>query len=231
MKILAADTATDVITVAVCDGSEILAETVVRRGRAHSERLLATADWALNEAGLTLADLDALAVSRGPGSFTGLRIGMAAWKGLAFAARLPLAAVPTLDAMVWLCPGVDGQVCPWLDARMNEVFAAVYAVKPDGSRVQTMGPIAAPVSEALRGARPGAVFLGDGAWRYRAAIEEAVPGAVFVAQGLGMPRASAVAFEGARLIESGQLADPALAAPVYLRKSQAETLRDRAAPL
>ena len=82
MKILAADTSTSVNTVAVCEGAHVVAETVVDCGRAHSERLLATVDWVLNEAGLALNGLDALAISIGPGSFTGLRIGAATWKGL-----------------------------------------------------------------------------------------------------------------------------------------------------
>ena len=96
MIIVAGDTSTSINTVAVCRDDAILAETVVDCGRTHAERLLDTITWVLGEAAMSLNQVDALAISTGPGSFTGLRVGLATWKGLALGQDLPLVGVPTL---------------------------------------------------------------------------------------------------------------------------------------
>ena len=132
--ILAADTSTATNSVAICRGDAVLAETIIEGGRRHSERLIPTVDWLLGEAGIALSDIELLAISLGPGSFTGLRIGAAMWKGLALANGLPLIGVPTLDAMTRLSPfSPKGYVAAILDARMKEVFASVYRYV-DGER-------------------------------------------------------------------------------------------------
>lgn len=224
MKILAADTSTSVNTVAVCDGERVLAESAVDCGRAHAERLLATVDWVLGEAGLSLDDLDALAVSIGPGSFTGLRIGAATWKGLAFAKKLPLVAVPTLDAMTRLGAFREGLVCPLLDARMKEVYGAVYRFSR-GDRGKLTPDRVCPIEDLIEVLEGDAIFFGEGASVYRDRIVAKLPGALFAAPLCSFPRASAVAAEALALIEQGAPTDAALVSPVYLRKSQAEKLR------
>lgn len=227
MKILAADTSTAINTVAVCANGRLLAETIVECGRSHAERLLATVDWVLAEAGLELGDLDALAISIGPGSFTGLRVGTATWKGLAFAQKLALAAVPTLDAMTRLGAFRDVVVCPLLDARMGEVFGAVYRF--DGARrTKLTADMVCPVETILEEVSEAAVFLGDGAAVYRDRILAKVPEAVFVEPLCSVPRASAVAGEAACLLAQGVSTDAAQVSPIYLRKSQAEENRDQA---
>ena len=226
MKILAADTSTAINTVAVCEDDRILAETVVACARAHAERLLPTVDWVLDEAGLTLDDLDALAIAIGPGSFTGLRIGAATWKGLAFAKELPLVAVPTLDAMTRLGVFRDAVVCPLLDAKMKEVYGAVYRFD-QGRREKLTADRVCPVEDILEGLEGEVMVLGDGAAVYEDRIRAVLPDASFVAPGCSVPRASAVAAEAMALIEQGINSDAALVSPVYLRKSQAEELRAR----
>ncbi len=225
MKILAADTSTEINTVAVCDAGGIAAETVVDCGRAHCERLLATVDWVLGEAGIPLDDLDALAISNGPGSFTGLRVGVSAWKGLALAADKPLVAVPTLDAMARLWEFHNGTLCVMTDAKMGEVFAATY-VFAQGRRDKIMGDRICKPGELLadiEGPAEGPVtFCGNGAVLYRQAISTAMPNARLVPPLHGVPRASAVAHEARLLIERGASTDAASVSPVYLRKSQAE---------
>jgi len=222
MIILAADTGTSINTVAVCDDGRILAETIVETGRAHSEKLLVTVDWVLNEAGLTLNDVQLLAIGIGPGSFTGLRVGAAAWKGLACARNLPLAAVPSLDAMTRLAPFHDEVVCPVLDARMHEVFAAVYEFE-GGERRKTVEDSVCPLGEILdRIDAESPVFVGNGATLYHDSIVERVPAARFVAPALNVPRASAVAAEAAALVKAGISTDAETVSPVYLRKSQPE---------
>jgi len=225
MKILAADTTTSINTVALCDGGHVLAETFVDCGRAHSERLLATVDWVLNEAKQRLEDVEVLAIAIGPGSFTGLRVGAATWKGLAAANALPLVAVPTLDAMTRLSAFHDALVCPLLDARMGEVFGAVYRFE-QGVRSTLRPDRVAPVEAVLEGIDEPLTLLGDGIARYRERVLAVQPSARILPERYWGPRASAVAAEALELLDNGVEMDPALAVPVYLRKSQAEEQRN-----
>ena len=232
--ILAADTSTATNSVALCHDTVVLAETVVAAGRLHSERLIPTIDWLLKEAGLTLAGVELLAVAIGPGSFTGLRIGAATWKGLALANGLPLAGVPTLDAMTRLCPFPPrGYLATVLDARMKEVFAAVYRLD-GGERHTVIAPLAcrpealAESLEQLPDFDPAALGLvGDGATLYDGYFRERWPDATIAPPSLGVPRASAVAQEALHAIGRGLPTDPAAVTPVYLRKSQAEINREK----
>ncbi len=235
MKILATDTSTSVCTVAVCDDGRLLAETVVDCGRTHSERLVNTVKWTLSQAELSMADLDALAVSIGPGSFTGLRVSVAAWKGLAAGARLPLVGVPTLDAMTRVAPFRDGVVCPMLDARMDEVFAAAYRFDA-GSRTKLTGDMVCSVDHFLEACSKEEIpdenirFLGDGASLYRESILSRLAHAAIPGPGSphASPRASAVALEAQALVEAGMPVDPAVVAPIYLRKPKADKPGSRA---
>jgi len=230
MRILAADTTTSVNTVAICTSTRVLAETVVDCGRAHSERLLETVDWVLGEAGIALQDVDALAISNGPGSFTGLRVGVAAWKGLALGADLDLVPVPTLDAMTRLFPFHEGLLCPLLDARMEEVFGAVYRFER-GQRTKLTPDRVCPVEELLSAAGDRVTVFGDGAVRYADRIRRAVPEARFGPLPGAMPRASTVAAEAFELLSVGGSWGASLVAPVYLRKSQAEEAREKRTPV
>ena len=227
MIILAADTSTSYNSVAVCDDERVLAESIVQCGRSHSERLVVTVDWVLTEAGIKLDDVQLLAISIGPGSFTGVRVGTAAWKGFAFGKRLPLVGVPTLDAMTRLGAFREHCVCPLLDARMGEVFGALYRFA-DGVREKVTQDLVCPVEKILENVGERVVFLGDGADLYRDRIVAQCPQAVFIPALCSMPRASAVAAEGWALVRQGACTDAALVEPVYLRKSQAEENRAKA---
>lgn len=216
MRILACDTTTPVNSLAVWHDGRTLAEVTVVAGRRHTERLLPTLDGLLRETGIDLAAIDTLAVSHGPGSFTGLRVGIATWKGLALAAGLPLVGVPTLDAMTRLLPGAEGLVCPLIDARMKEVFGAVYRVGPQG-RETVSEAVAAPVEQVVAGLTGPVRFFGDGADLYRDHIAALLPDALFPELPGGAPRASAVAAEAAALVAAGAATDPRRIEPVYLR--------------
>lgn len=223
--ILAADTSTSFCTVALWRDRSLLAESTLARERLHSERLLEMLDTLFHQTDLTLETMDALAITKGPGSFTGLRVGVAAFKGLALGACKPLVGVPTLDAMARLAPVTDGLVCPLIDARMEEVFGAVYEVKngrPKKSGPEYIGPVEALIADL---GEP-VYFLGDGAEKYRARIDSVMPDALFASAETTFPRASAVAAEAESMLEAGACSDPALLEPVYLRKSQAEQARD-----
>ncbi len=231
--ILAADTSTRQCTVALCLFSEqgainVAAQTSADSHRLHAEGLLDALQWVLHAAGRTLRQVDCLAVSIGPGSFTGLRVGAAAWKGLAFALNLPLVAVPTLDAMSRLNAVVDGVVAPMLDARMGEVFGAVYRFSQ--LRREKLTPDLVCSAEELLTHIPegaGPVLLpGDGALRYRADILACLPEACILPETMGTPRADAVAVEARHLLLQGVEVRAACAAPRYLRASQAEQARE-----
>lgn len=228
MRILAVDASTSVNATAVCVNGALQAETYADCGRAHSERLMDAVAWVLREAGLELRELDAIAASIGPGSFTGLRVGVAACKGLALGAGIPLIGVPTLDAMARLAAGAEGLVVPLLDAKMGEVFGARYRFS-GGDRVKERDDAVAPVEALLEGLTGRTFFLGDGAQLYADRIRACVPDAAFAPQMLSMPRASAVALEAEAIARSGPLPDSDAVAPVYLRLSQPEETRRRAA--
>lgn len=231
--VLAAETSTAINSVALLRDEALLAEAVIDGRRLHSERLLPTVDWLLGEAGLTLRDIELLAIAIGPGSFTGLRIGAATWKGLALANDLPLVAVPTLDAMTRLCPCAPAScLAIVLDARMKEVFAAVYRFE-GGRRVKVIEDRACAIETLLDQiagldgfAETGLTLMGDGADLYRGVLAARFPRAAIAAPAQGAPRASAVALEALALQAGGACTDAALVSPVYLRKSQAEINRD-----
>ena len=131
MIILAADTSTKIGSVALVEDESPIAEYTLNVSETHSARLMPTIDRVLKDCGMQIAEVDALAVAIGPGSFTGLRIGLATFKGLALAAEKRLVAVPTLDALAASLAFSQHMVCPILDARMGEVYAEFYRIRDD----------------------------------------------------------------------------------------------------
>lgn len=238
MRVLAFDTATAACTVAVVDGGRVLAELTLQVPRAHSTRLMPLIAQALREAGMERRDLDAIAVGVGPGSFTGLRIGLATAKGLALALDIPVVPVSTLAAAAYGTGAQTGLVVPLLDAKRDQVFTAVYAA---GDRdPSTWGELLGPanlhvdeLAEQVRSLRAGrddtrefVTLCGDAAEVHAArlglgpAVRLAAPGAL-------LPRGSAVATLGLSLLERGGAVAPDALAPVYLRKSEAESLWEK----
>ena len=232
MLILAADTSTAANSVALSHDGRLLAEITVHTdytsGRRHSERLLSLVDWVLKETDTPLEAVDLLAIGTGPGSFTGLRIGVAAWKGLALAGGKKLVGVPTLSAMSRLASVHEGLVCPVLDARMNEVYAAAYAYD-GGARIEALAPYVGPVQEFVAMLAAPGLFVGDGVERFGEDIRTHMPEARFGPAAMNLPRAWAVAAEALALYEAGAHTDGKLVTPVYLREANALTLREREA--
>jgi len=235
MRILALDTATSACTVAVVDADRVLAELTLEVPRAHSTRLMPLIAQAVGESGLAKTDLDALAVGIGPGSFTGLRIGLSTVKGLALALGKPCIGVGTLAAMAYGTGAQIGLVVPMLDAKRSEIFAGVYAagdrdpstwaeLVPPGHFA--LGALAERIRELRTGLRHSWQFVtlcGDVAAQYGAALE--LGDALRLAPiGAMLPRGWAVASLGRSLLSQGLGGDPDLLVPVYLRKSEAETL-------
>jgi tRNA threonylcarbamoyladenosine biosynthesis protein TsaB len=128
MKILSIDSSALVASVAICEDERILAEYTLNNGNTHSETLLPMVEALLGALGLKIADVDLFAVSAGPGSFTGVRIGAATLKGLAFGSDKPCAEVSTLEALAANLRGLDGLVCPVMNARRSQVYTALFRV-------------------------------------------------------------------------------------------------------
>ncbi|MBN2012165.1 tRNA (adenosine(37)-N6)-threonylcarbamoyltransferase complex dimerization subunit type 1 TsaB [candidate division KSB1 bacterium] len=126
MNLLAIDTATDICGVAMTDDSNLISEYRAVLKRAHAERLLGIIELVLKDARLSVHELDGIAVSIGPGSFTGLRIGLSVVKGLAFDPSIPVVAVNTLDAFAWQGRYYAGPICSWIKAQSDEAYSALY---------------------------------------------------------------------------------------------------------
>ncbi len=235
MRILALETGTSACTVAVTDGELVLAELTLQVPRAHSTRLMPLIAQAIADSGLSKQDLDAVVVGVGPGSFTGLRIGLSTAKGLAFALNKPCIGVGTLKAMAYGTGAQIGLVVPMLDAKRGEVFTGVYAagdrdpntwaelLPPSHLSVAALAERLAELRTGLRHTWQFVTVCGDVATKY--ASDLGLGEAVRVAPaGALLPRASAVAAVGQALLAQGAPADPDALAPVYLRKSEAEQL-------
>lgn len=225
------ETSTLTGAVALVAGDTVVAECRLNVAVTHSERLLAAVDHVLTVAGLPLADVDALAVAVGPGSFTGLRIGVSTVKSLAFATGKPLVGVPTLDALAWMLPYAAHPVCPILDAKKDEVYAGLY--RTGAGRLDRLWEYQALAPELLadRLAReaPGpVVFLGDGVAPWASVLRRILGGDARLAPpGLRLPSAVTVADLGRAALERGERAEPAGLLPLYVRRSEAELGQER----
>ena len=216
---LAVESATLVASIAVGDDETIIAEVTSHSARTHSERLLPMVDQALALAGISLAQVDRLVVSAGPGSFTGLRIGLATVKGFAHARQLPIYPVSTLEGMAWQ-QQTEGLIVPLLDARKAQVYAAVYRRQANGL-LTVLPPTAIALTELLQnvGCQP-ALFVGEGASLYRQRIITEVPASRFSSALHNWPRAGSLALLAWQ--DGRQPVDVKLLRPDYLRASSAE---------
>jgi tRNA threonylcarbamoyladenosine biosynthesis protein TsaB len=228
MRVLAVDTATSSCSVAITDDDQLLSEITLVSGETHSRHLASLIEVLMQTAGLALEQIEGFAVTRGPGSFTGLRIGISTVKGLAVAGDRPMAGVSTLEALAWQVGPTDHMICPMIDARRSEVYAAFYRWHPDGPASVSAERVAAPET-VLAAIEQPCTFIGSGAAAYRDRIVASIgPRALFVPASLNSIRAAAVAVLGARRLSAGDSDDIERFVPTYLRKSDAEL--QRAAP-
>jgi tRNA threonylcarbamoyladenosine biosynthesis protein TsaB len=225
MRVLGIETSTLQGGVAIVDDRRVVCELLLSVELTHSERLLPSIDRVLADAGTALAGLDGLAVSLGPGSFTGLRIGLSTVKGLAYATGLPVVGVPTLEAMAWLLPEARWPICPVLDARKQEVYAALF--RHEGGALVRLVEDGALSPERLCDWIEGpTLFIGDGVaaygdlWRRRLGERMLCP-PVFARAA----RPAIVAGLGRTRLLRGERDDPDRLVPRYLRPSEAEVRR------
>ncbi len=225
MLVLGIEAATPVAAVAVVEGERVLAERLVNNQRTHSVNLLPMIKAVLEDAQVTREDLGGIAVSSGPGSFTGLRIGMATAKTLAQVWGLPIVGISTLDALAHPLTGQGGLICPILNARKDEVYAAVYRTI-EGKLERLEGPMAVRPGELVRRLEPlelPVTLLGDGVPVYGEFFKKQLGKRVFFAPGSAMwPRGAPVAELGYRRLMAGEGKDPLELVPNYIRLSEAE---------
>lgn len=225
MFILAIDTSTSAGSVAVIEDGRTVSERSTSSAPAHAEWLMPAIRDVIAEARITLAEIGFFAVTAGPGSFTGLRIGISAAKGLAWRLKKKAAQVSTLESMAMNIQAHGALLCPVLDARKNELYAAAFRLRPGGMLERVMEDSVMPpdvLVSTVKGiqAGEGAFFLGIGLLVYGDIIKAGMKDAAFAPTSEWRIRASNVgrlAWEK-RL----ELIEPARLSPVYLRKSEAE---------
>lgn len=225
MKILSLETSAKTASAAITEEGRILAEVSVTAGLTHSQTLLPAVEALLQTAQLSLTDMDLFAVSRGPGSFTGIRIGIGALKGMAQGTGKPCLGVSTLEGIAANFWGLAGVVCPVMDARCGQVYAALFEGCPEG--LSRLWPDdALPVrelGEKLAALGRPAILTGDGAELCFRELSAALPGLTLAPPQLRLQRAACVGLAAGQALRKG--VSPISAAelmPEYLRLPQAE---------
>ena len=224
--ILAIDTATPATSLALTRGTreagEVLASLGLSSNVTHSRRLLTSIEWLMAEVDVGWTDIDAIGVSLGPGSFTGLRIGMATAKGLAMASGLALIGVSTLDSLAAKCV-TRRLICSVLDARKKEVYAGFYRVDKEGSPTRVDEIVALSPQDLVSQINEPVLLIGDGAVVYRDLFQELLGEKVeFAPAHLNEPSATSLGMLSAEQFLAGALLDIDSAVPLYVRSSDAE---------
>ena len=230
LRILAIESSAGPASCAVTDGDRVLASAYAHTGLTHSQTLVPMVNDMLKNAGLTLREMDLLAVAAGPGSFTGVRIGVAAVKGLAFGLDKPCVGVSTLAAMARSAQGLpfDGLVCAAMDARCRQVYAAVFESREGALSRRTPDEALTldELEERLKTFRKSVFLVGDGAELCYNTFGSRVPGITLAPEFCRYQTARGVAAEASERAADAVTADRLQ--PVYLRLPQAEReLRQR----
>lgn len=222
MRILAVDTAAKSCSVAIMTAGSLSAELITLKDETHSKHLMELIHKVLGMAGFRVGELDGLAVTIGPGSFTGLRIGVSTVKGLAHALNKPVVGVSSLDALAWQCADRSHLICALLDARKGEVYSATYRFENDTLTQKSLENVTAPEA-AVEGLKEPCVFIGSGAQLYRRNIINVLGNlANFVPEDQNIIRASSVGFLSMEKFKTHDTSEAAGLVPHYIRKSDAE---------
>ena len=223
MKLLALDTSSSVAGAAVLSDGKLISEEYRDHRRTHSEIILPMAERVLSAVELDVSDMDAFAVNIGPGSFTGVRIGVCAVNAMAAALNKPVVPVDALEALAYHAAFYGDTVCPLLDARGEQIYGARFDVSGGVPRLlgERQATTIGECLETLTAAKP--YFIGDGALAHRERIVELFPQAVFAPAQLMGARASSVAALAQHKLALGLSEKEAM--PLYLRRPQAERMR------
>ena len=228
MKILAVDSSGLVASVAILEDDNVVAEYTVNYKKTHSQTLLPMLDQIVQMTDTDLSTIDVIAVAKGPGSFTGLRIGSATVKGLGLALKKPIIGIPTVEGLAMNLYDTNSLICPLMDARRNQVYTGIYRFE-NGELlvVKDQTPVGIEeIIDALNVIGEPVIFLGDGVPVYKSIIQEKteVP-YLFAPAHLSRQRASAVGVRAFSYWKDGRFEDAAAFEPEYLRLSQAERER------
>lgn len=224
VKLLIIDTSTTTNSVALTVDGRLVAEYLVNPDRPHSSSLMSGLDQVMTSAAVSVHSLDAIGVTLGPGSFTGLRVGIASAKGLALAIGKPVVAFSSLAMLAMNLPHAAYPVCPMFDAKKNEVYAALYRCRDLPETL--LSDCVMPPAEFLSHIRHPTLFVGSGALRYCDMIVETLGDlAIFAPSVCHQPRASAGALLAADLFARGEFVPAGALVPSYLRASEAELAR------
>ncbi len=225
MKVLALDSSGLVASVALVAEEELIAEYTINYRMTHSQTLLPMLDEIIEMTQFDLKDIDGIAVSKGPGSFTGLRIGSATAKGLALVLDVPIIPVPTVDSLAYNFYRTKGIICPLMDARRNQVYTGLYKWDEGNFKVISQQKVSSieEIIEEINDIKEEVIFLGDGVKVFKKQLEELVePPYSFAPAHLSKQRAGAVGALGIKCLEEGFVVNADGFSPTYLRISQAE---------
>ena len=217
-----------VATVAILKDDVLLGEYILNDKREHSVILMPLIENLLKECNLSIDDIDGYVVSKGPGSFTGLRIGMATIKGMSFGNNKPYISISSLDALAYNLISFNGIICPIMDALRENVYTALYKNNND-SLEKIMDYTALDIDELvnlLKDKNEEVIFVGDGLYKHKKYICDNFPKAHFAPVHLNIIRASSLGELGLNLLKNG-ICDDSNSAPIYLKKPQAERELER----
>lgn len=234
MRLIALDSSGLVASVAVVEDDILVAEYTIQYKKTHSQTLLPMLDEIRNMIELDFEQVDGIAVAAGPGSFTGLRIGSATAKGLAFAMDKPIVAVPTVDGLAYNLYGTDKIVCPIMDARRSQVYTGIYEFNPENGTYglhkikEQCATAFKDIADELNGLGREVIFLGDGVPVFRDEMKELmkVP-YTFAPAHMNRQRAASIGVLGCIYYRQGKVQTGSGHAPEYLRLSQAEREREK----
>ena len=227
MKIIALESSAVTASVAVTEDEKLLAQSFQNSGLTHSATLMPMVADLLKNTGLTLEEMDVVAVAAGPGSFTGVRIGVAAAKGLAWPGDKPCAPCSTLESMAWQCAHLDGEICAAMDARRDQVYCARFLAEHGALKRLTEDRAVGldELTQEVRLSGKPQILVGDGARLAQNALEARGLPCVLMPPHLLYQTAWGVARCALRLAREGALVSAAAMAPSYHRLSQAERER------
>ncbi len=222
IRLLSLDTATQACSIAVSQGDDLIVESTIVTRQTHSRHLLSLIRDALDRAGFKVSDLDGIVVTRGPGSFTGLRIGISTAKGLAKAHNIPLLGVSYLECLAWQSGMIDGVVCALMDARRDEVYFALYQF--EHSKIKTIVPDSVGSLNSLLEKIDGhCLFIGNGVYLYHQVIASRMgKKAAFSKDFNHVLRANTVQYVARLKMAAGISSLSSDLVPTYIRKSDAQ---------
>lgn len=224
MMVLSLDSATEAATCAVLNDGRLLGEITINNEKQHSVILMNVIDTLLKMLKLDISDIDGFVVSKGPGSFTGLRIGVSVIKGLSMGTGKPFVSVSTIEALAYNMAYTSGIVCPILDALRGNVYTCTYKYSKDNLVALSELEIISleDLLIKLSSMEQPVCFLGDGVEKYKEMIISRLPNSIFAPKNLNIARSSSLGEIGLEKLQQGECENLYTFAPIYLRKSQAE---------